>query len=110
MSEAASDGAATAVIEQEQSAGTPRVVLRGVQALRLDDLTGEQRKRVLDLVGTEHVGEGWFAVAARTGTPEAAVASYAGRSGEPSCTPGKYKAPPTGAWFVRAQHVEPPLS
>lgn len=108
---AAGDGRSAA----EEEKGTARVVLRGVEALRLDDLPRDVRKRVLELVGergdaSDYVGEAWFAVAARTGTPESTVASYAGKSGDRACTPGKYKAPPAGAWYVRAQHVEPPLS
>jgi hypothetical protein len=107
--------AAPAGAEDEQVKGTARVVLRGVQVIVLDDLTPDKRRDILGLSGVgsdaaPRVQEAWVAVAARTGTPESVVASYAGSSGEPDCKPGKYKAPPAGAWFVRAQHVEPPLS
>jgi hypothetical protein len=107
---------APAGVEDGQKAGTARVVLRGVQAIVLDDLPRRLREEVAGLltcVGADEppaVLEAWVAVAARTGTPEGAVASYAGASGEAGCKPGKYKAPPAGSWFVRAQLVEPPLA
>lgn len=109
--EALVDGTQDAAKEK----GTPRVVLRGVRALKLDDLPADAHRKVLEVVGevanvSDVVSEGWFAMAARTGTPEGAVASYAGTSGDPGCKPGTYKAPPTSSWFVRSQRVEPPLS
>lgn len=113
MTETAEHGQASADGAEAKEKGTARVVLRGVQAVRLDDLALGTRRQVMELLGADAgsvVGEGWFAVAARTGTPEGAVASYAGTSGEPDCKPGKYKAPPTSSWFVRSQNVEPPLS
>jgi hypothetical protein len=90
--------------------GAQRVILRGVEVVVLDDLTAAVRKQVLELVGAERAAEGWLAVAARTGTPESTVAAYAGKSGDAESVPGTYKAVPYGAWFVRTQRVEPPLS
>lgn len=95
--------------------GAQRVILRNVEVVVLDDLSGDLRAEVgalLTRVGANDpppVVEAWIAVAARTGTPESTVAAYAGKSGDAESVPGTYKAVPYGAWFVRTQRVEPPL-
>lgn len=90
-----------------------RVVLRGVQAIVLDDLSGIDREAILATVNASaeraKPREAWVAVAARTGTNAGAITDYAGPSGAPGNRPGSYKAVPAASWFVSPLVVEPPL-
>lgn len=98
--------------EQDEQKGPSRVVLRGVRVVVLDDLTPEGQRAVLDAIPAVRLTascEAWVAVAARQGTVEAAIRSYAGQSGTEGAKAGHYKAPPAASWFVSPLVIEPPL-
>lgn len=94
---------------RDEQTGPQRVVLRGVAVLVLDDLVDDEARQALLATWDAPVVEAWVAVASRPGTTDAAIASYAGRSGAPDAKPGTYKAPPATSWFVPPQVIEPPL-
>lgn len=94
---------------QRQEQG--RVVLRGVQALVLDDLFPEQRAAVLAIVKETQMKEAWIAEALQPGSFDAAIVAHAGESGESGNCPGRYRAVRRGAWFEKGpRNIEPPLS
>lgn len=103
MSEQATD-------RQDGTKGS-RVVLRGVQAVVLDDLPKATRLAIGDLLDANDLmpQEAWLAAALRTGTNAGAITDYAGPSGAPGNKPGSYKAVPAASWFVSPLVVEPPL-
>lgn len=99
--------------EKQDGTKGSRVVLRGVQAIVLDDLGLEDRENIMSAFAESRGGTGlqeaWVAVAARTGTNAGAITDYAGPSGAAGNKPGSYKAVPAASWFVSPLVVEPPL-
>ena len=105
---AAEQGAAEAA--EQDGRGSARVVIRGVQAIVLDDLPKGTRERVLEAVkDTADPQEAWIAVASQRGQVDVAVRAYAGQSGSSDAKAGTYKALPAGSWFAPATVIEPPL-
>lgn len=94
---------------EQDGRGSSRVVIRGVQAIVLDDLSPQMRAAVLEAVGTTEPAELWQPVSMQKGQAYEAVRNYAGQSGAADAKHGKYKALPSGSWFVSAMVIEPPL-
>jgi hypothetical protein len=93
-----------------------RVVLRGVQVIVLDDLAPNERREALTAItgmsdSLAH-REAWVVEAMASGSFDAAVEAFAGKSGESMDNkPGRYRAVKKAAWLEKGPRViEPPIT